>query len=165
MDGCYFSLCGPAMNWSLIQGVTMPLSDGWERLPLTSRSGLSWSRKWMFLQQRQLNSQISFFEFWLLLFTLFFNLCEFLWIIFRWFTLAWIQTERSWSFWLHPFLVAFIASHASLDLPSLCGSQVGCKIPAGGKMKTFDGKHATCRRNRSLTVVSSAFPEGNQDLN
>lgn len=64
-----------------------------------------------------------------------------------------------------PFLTAFFASHASLDLPSLCGSQVGCKIPAGGKMKTYDGKYPTCRRNWSLTVTSSACPEGNQDLN
>lgn len=83
----------------------------------------------------------------------------------RFLILDWIHTEHSRSFWLRPFLTGFFASHASLDLPSLCGSQVGCKIPAGRKMKTYDGKYPTCRRNWSLIVTSSACPEGNQDLN
>lgn len=97
-----------------------------------------------------------------------FSLCS-LRSVFSWstviFILDLIQTERFWSFWLHAFLMAFTVSHASLDLPSLCGSLVGCKIPAGRKVKPLDGKYPTCRRHRSLTVTSSAFPEGNLDLN
>ena len=50
VNGCV-SLCGPAMNWRLIQGVTLPSpQDSWDRLqltPVTLRSGLSGSRKWM----------------------------------------------------------------------------------------------------------------------
>ena len=48
VNGCV-SLCGPAMNWRLIQGVTLPSpQDSWDRLqltPVTLRSGLSGSRK------------------------------------------------------------------------------------------------------------------------
>lgn len=48
--GC-LSLCGLAMNWQLVQDVTLPSpSDHWERLqltPVTLRSGRCWYWNWM----------------------------------------------------------------------------------------------------------------------
>lgn len=44
------SVCGPAKNWRLFQGVTLPSPyDSWERLqqtPVTLILGTSWHRKW-----------------------------------------------------------------------------------------------------------------------
>lgn len=52
--------------------------------------------------------------------------------------------SRVFSFWTEfpqiptsPFPNGLHSSHASLDLPSFSGSQVGCEFPAGRKKKTF----------------------------